>query len=57
MAVKLYNKEEVPEHYVTPTMALTQDIWNKYYNLEGEVRTISWASVNAIPREAKCAKY
>jgi ribose transport system substrate-binding protein len=57
MAVKLFNKEEVPQHYVTPTMALTSDTWDDYYSLAGEVRTISWKSVNAIPREGKCAKY
>jgi ribose transport system substrate-binding protein len=57
MAVKLYNGEEVPEHWVTPTFALTPDNWNKYYKLEGEVRTINWDSVNAIPREGQCGKY
>jgi ribose transport system substrate-binding protein len=57
MAVKLYNKEEVPQHYVTPTMALTPETWNDYYSLEGEVRTINWKTVNAIPREDECAKY
>jgi ribose transport system substrate-binding protein len=57
MAVKLYNGETVPEHYVTPTTALTSSTWNKYYSLSGEVRTIDWDTVNAIPREAKCGKY
>jgi ribose transport system substrate-binding protein len=57
MAVKLYNKEQVPEHYVTPTFALTASTWNKYYSLSGEVRTINWDAVNALPREAKCGKY
>ncbi len=57
MAVKLYNKEKVPEHWVTPTFALTPANWNKYYDLKGEVRTINWKAVNAIPRETKCAKY
>jgi ribose transport system substrate-binding protein len=57
MAVKLYNGESVPEHYVTPTFALTAETWNKYYSLEGDVRTIHWDAVNAIPREAKCGKY
>jgi ribose transport system substrate-binding protein len=57
MAVKLYNNEEVPEHYVTPTMALTQDTWDDYYTLEGEVRAINWTTVNAIPTEDQCAKY
>jgi len=57
MAVKLFNNEQVPEHWVTPTFALTQSTWNKYYDLKGEVRTIKWAAVNAIKREPKCGKY
>lgn len=57
MAVKLYNNEDVPEHYVTPTFALTTDTWDDYYTLEGEVRTINWDTVNAIPTEDECAKY
>ena len=35
MAVKLFNNEKVPEHWVTPTFALTQSTWNKYYDSEG----------------------
>jgi ribose transport system substrate-binding protein len=57
MAVKLFNNESVPEHYVTPTAALTPETWNDYYSLEGEVRTINWDTVNKIPREGKCLKY
>ena len=57
MAVKLFNDETVPEHWVTPTFALTSENWNKYYSLAGEVRTIKWDAVNKIPREPKCAKY
>ena len=56
MAVKLFNNETVPEHWVTPTFALTQSTWNKYYTLKGEVRTINWTTVNAIKRESKCSK-
>jgi ribose transport system substrate-binding protein len=57
MTVKLFNKETVPEHWVTPTFALTTENWNKYFSLSGEVRTINWDAVNALSREAKCAKY
>jgi len=57
MAVKLYNNEEVPEHYVTPTFALTTDNWKDYYSLEGEVRSIDWDAVNALPKEDACTKY
>lgn len=57
MAVRLYNNEEVPEHWVTPTLALTQETWSKYYKLEGDKRSIIWDAVNAIKTEEKCAKY
>ena len=57
MAVKLFNNEKVPEHWVTPTFALTQSTWSKYYTLKGEVRTINWTTVNAIKREPQCGKY
>ena len=57
MAVKLFNGESVPEHYVTPTFALTPEIWDDYYSLEGEERSINWDNVNKIPREDKCGKY
>lgn len=57
MAVKLFNNEDVPYHYVTPTFALTPETWTKYYTLKGEVRQINWKTVNAIPTESKCAKY
>jgi len=57
MAVKLFNKETVPAHQVTPTFALTSENWNKYYSLVGEVRTINWDMVNKIPREPKATKY
>ncbi len=57
MAVKLFNKEQVPAHWVTPTFALTADTWDKYYSLNGEVRTINWDMVNKIPREPKATKY
>jgi len=57
MAVKLFNNEKVPEHWVTPTFGLTADNWNKYYSVSGEVRTPIWDMINKIPREPKCAKY
>jgi ribose transport system substrate-binding protein len=57
MAVRLFNKESVPAHLVTPTFALTSENWNKYYSLVGEVRTINWDMVNKIPREPKATKY
>jgi len=38
MAVKLFNNEKVPPHWVTPTFALTADNWKQYYSLSGETR-------------------
>ena len=57
MAVKLFNNEEVPEHFVTPTFALTPETWDKYYSLEGEKRQINWDNVNKIKLEDECTKY
>jgi len=57
MAVKLFNGEKVPEHWVTPTFGLTADNWKKYYSVSGDVRTPNWDMINKIPREPKCAKY
>ena len=57
MAVKLFNNEKVPNHWVTPTFGLTADNWKQYYSLSGETRTINWDAVNKIPREPQCAKY
>jgi len=57
MAVKLFNGEKVPPHWVTPTFALTADNWTRYYSVSGETRTINWDAVNKIPREGACAKY
>jgi ribose transport system substrate-binding protein len=57
MAVKLFNNETVPKHYVTPTAALTTENWSSFYTLAGEKRTINWNTVNKVKREDKCAKY
>jgi len=57
MAVKLFQGEEVPEHFVTATAAVTPETYEKYYTLEGEVRTINWDNVSAIKREDACGQY
>jgi ABC-type sugar transport system substrate-binding protein len=57
MAVKLYNGEDVPKHFVTPTHALTPETWSDFYSLEGEVRTIKWEAVNKLTSEKECGKY
>jgi len=57
VAVKLFNNEQLPEHWVTPTFALTATNWSRYYSVSGETRTINWDMVNKIPREPQCTKY
>jgi len=57
MTVKLFNKETVPEHYVTATAAVNSSNWNQYYKVEGGKRSIVWDTVRAIKLEDKCAKY
>jgi ribose transport system substrate-binding protein len=57
MAVKLFRGEDVPNHYVTATQAVTVDTYTKYYTLEGDVRTINWDTVTKIKTEAECGKY
>jgi len=57
MAVKLFQGQKVPQHYVTATVGMTAATWNKYYSLEGNVRTIKWDAVRAIKTEDKCKKY
>lgn len=57
MAVKLFNKETVPAHWVTPTFALTPTNLSQYYTVADGVRTINWTSVNKVVREPKATKY
>ena len=56
-AVKLFNKEEVPPHIVSPTDADGRpDGWKKFYAVEGTTRTINWDTVNALVPAEKCMK-
>jgi ribose transport system substrate-binding protein len=55
-AVKLFNKEAVPEHIVSPTAPMVGDDWKKYYSVDGKVRTINWTAVNALQPPEKCMK-
>lgn len=56
-AVKLFNKETVPEHIVSPTAPMVgKDSWKQYYALEGTTRTINWDAVNALVPAEKCMK-
>jgi ribose transport system substrate-binding protein len=55
-AVKLFNKEKVPEWIVSPTAPMNGDDWKKFYSVEGTTRTINWKNVNAVQAPAKCMK-
>ena len=59
LAVDLLNGVEVPEHKVTPTLALTIDNYAKYYDFDKDAqkRSIRFPDVASIPVEAKCTKY
>lgn len=55
--VALYNNEEVPEYWITPTVAITPENLSTYYIVEGDVRKPIWDAQNAIPIEDECGKY
>lgn len=56
-AVKLFNKEEVPPHIVSPTTPMVgKDSWKQFYSLDGNKRTINWDTVNALVPAEKCMK-
>ncbi|MDQ0474112.1 sugar ABC transporter substrate-binding protein [Labrys wisconsinensis] len=55
-AVKLFNKQEVPPHIVSPTAAVIGEDWKTFYDYDGSTRTIKWDAVNALVPPAKCMK-
>jgi ribose transport system substrate-binding protein len=56
-AVKLFNKEDVPLHIVSPTAPMVgKDSWKQFYSLDGNTRTINWDTVNAVVPADKCMK-
>ena len=56
-AVRLFNKESVPQQIVSPSAAIVgADGWKKYYSVAGNVRTIKWDAVNRLTPPAKCMK-
>ena len=59
LAVDLFNGVDVPEHKVTPTLALTVHNYANYYSFDkaGQKRQINFANVANIPTETKCTKY
>jgi hypothetical protein len=59
LAVDLFNGVDVPEHKVTPTLALTVHNFAKYYDFDkaGQKRAINFENVAKIPTETKCTKY
>lgn len=56
-AVALYQGEDVPEHVVSPTAAVTLDTVGDFYEYDGESRQIQWEAVNALEIPAQCMKY
>jgi hypothetical protein len=55
--VKLFNKEEVPPHIVSPTSPMVgKDSWKQFYDLADNKRTIKWDAVNALVPADKCMK-
>ena len=59
LAVDLFNGVDVPEHKVTPTLALTVHNYANYYSFDkaGQTRQINFENVANIPTETKCTKY
>ncbi len=56
-AVKLFNKQSVPLHIVSPSAAIVgADGWKKYYSVGENVRTIKWDAVNRLTPPANCMK-
>jgi ribose transport system substrate-binding protein len=55
-AVKLFNKEDVPMHIVSPTAPMLGEEWKKYYDYDGATRSIKWEAVNALKAPDKCMK-
>ena len=56
-AVKMFNKERLPQQIVSPSAAIVgADGWKRYYAVAGNVRTIQWDAVNRLTPPAKCMK-
>ena len=56
-AVRLFNKQNVPQHIVSPSAAISGvDGWRRYYSVTGNVRQIKWDAVNRLMPPAKCMK-
>ncbi len=57
-AVSLYRGEELPEHIVSATIALTKDTWENLYGIDADgKRYPKWDAINALETEAQCTKY
>lgn len=56
-AVAMFQGEDLPEHVVSPTTAVTAEDVGQYYTYDGESREIQWDAVNALPVPATCMKY
>ena len=56
-AVALFQGQELPEHVVSPTTAVTLEDVFQYYSYDGTTRQIQWDAVNALPVPGACMKY
>lgn len=56
-AVALFMGEDVVEHVVSPTSAVTLDTVGQFYEYDGESRQIQWDAVNALEIPGQCMKY
>jgi len=57
-AVSLYRGEELPEHIVSATIALTKDTWENLYGIDADgKRYPKWDAINALETEAQCTRY
>ncbi|WP_226781179.1 sugar ABC transporter substrate-binding protein [Oceaniglobus trochenteri] len=56
-AVSLFQGEDLPEHVVSPTTAVTFDEVGQFYSYDGTSRQIQWDGINALPVPEACMKY
>lgn len=49
-AVKAANGESLPEHYMTPTVAINADNFDQYYNKEGDKYVIDFGAVRKLEK-------
>lgn len=57
-AISMYKGEDLPEHIVSATIAVTKDTWEDLYGIDADGnRYPKWDAINALDVEAQCSKY